>query len=86
MLVGTEITQEFLSPLNTAYSWNKQCLDHALSHRPESFVPLCERDAAWPQLLSTVRLGTCVLANTGLQLATAVTHYSHRIPVLAGIY
>ena len=86
MLVGTEIMQEFLSPFNAARSWNKQCVDHALSHRSVSFVLLCERHATWPQLPSTVWLRICILATRGLQLATAATYYSGHIPVLAGIY
>lgn len=45
MLLGIEILQEFLSPLNAASSWKKQCVDHALSHHSESFETLCRRDA-----------------------------------------
>lgn len=37
--------QEFLSPFNAALSWNKQCVDYALSHCSESFEILCKRDA-----------------------------------------
>lgn len=83
---GNRNVQEFLSPFNAAHSWKKQRVDHALSHLSESFVPLCEKDTAWPQLPSTVQLGTRALATVGLQLATATTHYSGCIPVLAGIY
>lgn len=57
--------------------------DHPLSHRSES-LSFCAKTMQ-PDNLATAAQH-CVLATTGLQLATAATHYSGHIPVLAGIY